>query len=277
MCSRFYLVFLLAFFCLGFFFFSSKAYAVSVTILKAPATITQDTFSVTATISGALAGTNYLRVDLYKDGTTNYFGETFNKSSWYSGSDGTQYIPVTIPDDLPVTIQGRVGSPTLGEFDGTGSYKLRIRRYTASGNPGSSDTLASVDVSVIFPTPTPTPVPITPEPTSAPTNKPTPTAKPTSAPTYQAKSVLLTKTPTVEDDAESTFGAVLGTMSADTFATTIPTRVAGEADHRKTEINLFPLLFILGGFILLASCGILIFSKSEKGQDIWKKIFPQKT
>lgn len=274
MCSRFYLSLFVAFLCLALFSFPQKADAVSVTVLNAPSTITQDTFTVTATISGALTGTNYLRVDLYKDGTTNYFGDTFNKTSWYNGSDGTQYFPVTIPDDLPVTIQGRVGSPTTGEFDGTGNYKLRIRRYTKSGSSGSGDTIDSVSVNIIFPTPTPTPIPITQEPTSLPTNKPTPTTKPTS--TSQVKSVLLTRTPTIEADAASTFGAVLGTMSANSFVTTIPTRVAGEADHRKTEIQLLPLLFILGGFLLLASCGILIFSKSEKGQELWKKFFPQK-
>lgn len=272
MCSRIYLGLFIAFSSLGFFFFPLKAQAVSVTILYAPTTITQDNFTIIATISGALSGTNYLRIDLYKDGTTNYFGETFNKTSWYNGSDGTQYLLITIPDDLPVTIQGRIGSPTLGEFDGTGNYKLRVRRYTKSGNSGSGDTMDSVSVNIIFPTPTPTPIPPTViTPTSPPITKPMPT--PTPKVTYSS---LLTKTPTLEDEPESTFGAVLGTMSADDtfFIPTSTPIVAGGQEKKGNTIG--AVILIIVGFLLLAACAILIVLKSEKGQNIWKKFFPQK-
>ena len=72
-------------------FFASKAYAVTISITDIPSTITDAPFVLTASISGASAGTNYLRVEIFKDGTNNYFGETYNGSDWYSGGDGTLY------------------------------------------------------------------------------------------------------------------------------------------------------------------------------------------
>src|SRR3972149_11172560 len=88
---------LLLFTALLFFLFPGRAYAVTVTISNNPSTITSESFNLTVSIEGAQAGTNYIRVDLYKEGTTDYyFGETYNGSSWYNGSEEVQYFPVTI-------------------------------------------------------------------------------------------------------------------------------------------------------------------------------------
>ena len=81
-------------------FLSAKVpntFAVTTSIISKPETITTEPFSVKITISGAQKGKdNYLRIDLYKEETTNYFGETKNDSEFYGGRDGTKYPSITI-------------------------------------------------------------------------------------------------------------------------------------------------------------------------------------
>lgn len=167
------------------FTFSSPALAVTTTISSFPLTIGADPFSVEVHIASASAGTNYLRIDLYKEGMTRYFGETHNGSIWYSGSDGKQYFPVTISSDLvTANFQGRVGNPSVSEYDGSGSYRLRVRRYTASGNYNAPEANASsvlLTINLTNPTPTPTIAPV-PTATSTPLPSPTPTPSPTATP-----------------------------------------------------------------------------------------------
>lgn len=168
---------------LFFLHFANPALAVTVSITDFPSTISQDSYTITASISGAATGTNYLRIDLYKDSTTNYFGETFNGSDWYGGSTYSQYFPVNIQSGIvwSGTIQGRVGSPSSTQYDWSGVYKLRLRRYTSGGGNTASEADASaVTISISLPTPTLT---LTPTPTTAPTNTPTPTPTPTAFPT----------------------------------------------------------------------------------------------
>lgn len=166
------------------FIFSSPVRAVTTAVSNLPSVIGSDPFSLAVSIANASPGTNYLRVDFYKEGTTNYFGETFNDSSWYNGSDGKQYFPITISgNSATANFQSKIGSPSTKEFDGQGQYRLRVRRYTASGNYNSAEANASsVSVSINLPTPTPTVTP-TPIPTPTPTVTPTPTSTPTPTPT----------------------------------------------------------------------------------------------
>ena len=168
--------------------FCKSSFAVSVSITNFPSTITSNPFNITISISGASSGTNYIRLDLYKDGTQNYFGQTYNGGDWYDGSEGIQYFPITVQSgtDFSGDIQARVGSPNSTDYDGVGSYKMRIRRYTASGNQGSEDANASA-VSIAINVPTPTLIP-TPTPTSEPTHTPTPTKSPTPTPTIKPTS-----------------------------------------------------------------------------------------
>lgn len=137
----------------------NPALAVTVTISNIPTTITDQLFNFDVSISEAGAGTNYLRVDLYKDGSANYFGETYNSNTWYSGSDGKQYLPITILSGQTWngSIQGRVGSPSLTDYSGSGNYKLKIRRYTSSGTAASSDTQTPQDIVVNLSSPSPSP------------------------------------------------------------------------------------------------------------------------
>lgn len=275
MCSRKLLIAIILFGVSVLFIFPQGISAVTVSIINAPATITQDDFTVTASISGAQSGTNYFRIDLYKDGTINYFGETYNKVAWYGGSDGTQYLPVTIPGELPAIIQGHIGNPTLTQFDGSGTYKLRVRRYTASGNPGSGDTMDNVVVAIVVPTATPTPAPTnTPVPTatSAPTNKPTPTPtiKPPSTPT-SISHISPTILPTLTIAISST-SAVLGTMASE-FDLLTPTTIPTTPIHIASDngISSKAIIFSIAGFCLLLACGILMLFQLKKSEKLWWK------
>lgn len=171
------------------FLFPKNIHAVAVTINSFPSSISSDIFVVEASISGATNATNYLRVDLYKEGTKNYFGETYNGSDWYFGSDGKNYYPVQIQNSsASATIQAQIGNPTATDYPGPGIYKMKIRRYTSSGSSSSNDTQTPVEVQLTYVPLTPTPTE-SPTPTSTPTPTNTPTATPTTTPT-------VTKTPT---------------------------------------------------------------------------------
>src|SRR5258708_665683 len=128
---NFFCIFIALFFLL---WFPRPAFSVTVSIINPPATITDEFFTLNASVSGAATGTNYLRVDIYKDSTTNYFGETFNGSDWYSGSDGKQYFPISVKTGVIWNgqIQARIGSVLNNDYDGSGKYKIRLRRYTTS-------------------------------------------------------------------------------------------------------------------------------------------------
>lgn len=181
-----------------------KIFAVTVTVDSFPSNITSEIFDIGVTVLGANNGTNYLRIDLYKEGTNNYFGETYNGSDWYSGSTGTNYFPITIQNaSASATVQGQIGNPNSSAYLGPGAYKLKIRRYTSSGSLSSNDTQMPVDIQIIYQTPSPTPTaaPTEGPQTSNPTATPIKTATPTA--TAQATPTIKPKTPTPTPSAES--------------------------------------------------------------------------
>lgn len=190
---------------------ASQVVAVSVTILSVPNTISEDKFSLSVETEGATAGTNYLRVDLFKEGTKNYFGETDNGQYWYGGSDAKQYFPITIETGVSniATFSARLGEPTIGDYPGPGTYKLRIRRYTSSGGQGSEDpSPVSVEITKVLPTPTPSPSP-TPTPQPSPTQTPTPTPKPSPTPSPSLKPPT-SLSPSISPLASISTGTVAG-------------------------------------------------------------------
>ena len=244
------------------FYFSSKVFAVSVSITNFPSSITSDSFTVNVSVLGASSGTNYIRVDLYKDGTQNYFGETYNGSDWYSGSDGKQYFPITIIDSkstVAASLQARIGIPNSSDYDNQGSYKMRIRRYTSSGGQGSEDpsnSAVSIAINVSTPTPTPTPMPsVTQSPQNSPTSIPASnmviiTPKPS------------TPVPSIAFDNESSEEAVLGESSESSILNP-SSNPLGIQDSKEKEIvlssrenNIGKILIFLG-FVFILACGIL--------------------
>ena len=210
--------------------FPHKAFAVTISVDQYPSSISQDPFTVNVSISGASEGQNYLRVDLYKEGTSNYFGETFNGSDWYGESDGKSYSSVTVDSSKTASahIQARIGTPSVTEFPGAGTYKLRIRRYTTSGNQASNDqqTPVNIEINYALPTPTSTPSP-TPKPTNTPIPSKTPTPIKTPTPTTKPSSVstkVLTVTPVFKNPTSPEFA-----KSTNKNSEIVPSSILGES------------------------------------------------
>jgi hypothetical protein len=250
------------------FFLPHSVSAVSVSILTYPTTITEDAFTLTASISGAATGTNYLRVDIYKDGKTNYFGETFNGSDWYSGSDGKQYLPISVKTGTiwNGTIQARIGDFSNADYDGSGSYRIRLRRYTSSGGSGSEDAaLSSQTITIAVPTVTPTPTTI-PDPTATPkiSKAPTATVIPNKSPTTKPIQKMLI--PTLKSKMVDKSIPGISTKSAEKKST--PTRSPSPPKSNEilikgsTAENL-SAVFIIAGGLMVMGCGILIFLKRK--------------
>lgn len=211
MSKKYLLLFIFLFFTFSLFF-PKSVFAVNTTITNYPATINEsDIFKIDVLVTGATNGTNYLRVDLFKESTTNYFGETFNGINWYSGSTGTNYFPIQIINSsASATLQGRIGSPSLTSYSGLGSYKLKIRRYTSSGNVASNDVQTPVDIQIILGQQSPSP---TPSLSPSPTTSPSPTA---------IEQITPTPTPTEPEQTETPIATVTLTPIG-TEPPTIPT------------------------------------------------------
>lgn len=255
---------------LFFLYFANPALAVSVTISDYPSTVAEDSFTITASVSGATTATNYLRIDMHKEGTQNYFGETFNGSDWYGGSTYSSYLPISIQSGVTWsgTIQGRMASPTTTQYDGEGTYKIRLRRYTASGGSSASEANNSaVEIAIVIPTSTPTPT-NTPTPTSTPT--PAPTATPTPSPTP-------TKTPT-PTSIPNTPTPISKPMASPTAANVLPTFVLGESAENglilsptenplaksKNASNDLQKILMFIGVVFISACAILAFRAIKK-------------
>ncbi|HWA52077.1 MAG TPA: hypothetical protein VG895_03425 [Patescibacteria group bacterium] len=133
----------------------------SIVINSFPQTISSDAFNVDVTINGAKSGTNYLRIELFKDGTNNYFGETFNNKDWYGGTDGLSYLPVEIKSaSTSAMIQGRIDNSN--NYLGPGNYDLKIKRYTQSGNAADdSEQNVVVNINYVLQTPSISPSAVT--------------------------------------------------------------------------------------------------------------------
>jgi hypothetical protein len=242
-----------------FLIVSKAAWSVTVNITNFPVIVTDEPFTLTASISGATAGTNYLRVDIFKESTSNYFGETFNGSDWYGGSSFTSYYPISIQSGVfwSGSLQGRVGSPTQTEYDSQGTYKIRLRRYTSGGGTSSSEAnLSSVPVSIVFPTQTPTPLP----PTNTPT--PTPTLKPT--PTTVSKQLVAKTSPIQQVLKSETESKIEKGVSTSTALFSFETEKNKEKKSQKKQTivlsdQLFtPKIFVVIGILILILCAIVI-------------------
>jgi hypothetical protein len=115
---------------------------------------------------------SYLRVVFFPTGT-NYFGFTKNNNgNWISTTaDKTQYFKISADETKTGTWSGTLNArldPEDSAYSGSGSYFLKVVRYTAGGS--KSGETETVSISVTGPSPTLTPVP-TPLPTPTPTPK----------------------------------------------------------------------------------------------------------
>ena len=242
-----------------FILFPKKINAVTININNSPSIISTGSFNVDVFISGPSDGKNYLRIDLYKEGTTQYFGETFNGTDWYSGSIGTNYFAVDIVDSTAsATLSGRIGNPSSSEYPGPGAYKLRIRRYTSSSSYSTGDQVpVNVNIEVSTPTPNPTEEPIN-DPTSTPTS--TPTLKPTSTPLpTKSPSPKPTKTPTPELTEETGIQVeVLGIQSEK--QSPIPQEELQESSE-KPKVSIVAIVFVILGISFVGFSGFAFFKQ----------------
>lgn len=249
-----------------FLFFSiTPIYAVTISIATQSAFISSDIFKIDVTISGATNATNYLRADLFKEGTTNYFGETYNGSDWYSGSDGKSYFPVQIQNSsASATFQAQIGNPSINDYPGPGIYKLKVRRYTSSGSQSSNDSQTPIDVQIIYSSPTPTSTTI---PTSLPTQTPTPV--PTSSPTNTISPSNTPKpTPTLKPTSTPKPSSTPKIIPTDIIYPTyvMPTgKVLGEATEKRPSALLRWVGLILGGVgaVIIATAASQIWNKEN--------------
>ena len=205
-------------------------------------------FTLSATMSGLSKNAVYrLRIALAQPGTTNYFGSTWNGSSWYNGTPA----PIQYAYFLSITtdaqgswsgdIQGKIDSDDPNFTTGSGVYDVKLGRYTQTG---SSATWSDTVPITIF-APEPTPLPPTSIPTPLPTEKPPTIIPKTPVPTIKLVPSILTPTEIASLSAD-----ILGTESAVASISPI-TRVAAMATQKPSVIFL-----IVGSIIVLAAAGI---------------------
>lgn len=145
---------------MGFLFLTSPALAVTVTISNVPSSITSEPFSFNVSVSSAQSSTtNYLRANLFPPSTTNYFGYTQNGSSYVNSSTYSDYLP--IPIDSSGNWSGSILAkldPNSSYYSGSGTYNLKVRRYTQSGSSytWSDEAILTINYSS---TPSPSPSP----------------------------------------------------------------------------------------------------------------------
>ena len=251
---------------ISFFIFPSKVNAVNISINNYPSSISTEIFNVDVLVTGATNATNYLRVDLYKEGTTNYFSENYNGSDWYSGSDGKMYFPILIQDSsASATIQAQIGNPSETDYPGPGVYKLKIRRYTSSGSQSSNDIQSPVDIQINYVRPTPTQTAtLTSTATSIATATSTPTKTATATPTKTAtpKSTV-TSTPTEKPTDESNSENKINLTETDIKIEKSPEGIVAGASVTKKS-PLLSIFFIISGVGFLGYGGYLIYNKKHE-------------
>lgn len=254
-----------------YFFTASLQHVYAVTIVPVSVDMVSpvigDSFSVTASVSGALLGNIYfLKCRIGANSSSLADGQTFNTqtSKWLddTGSTGAwaDMPHVTINGDgtWQGILQCRIKS---GVSDEAKTLFLRACLNTNNGCGTSFQSTSSLTLSPIVPTPTPTPTPTpspTPEPTitktptptctptplatSTPTPTPTPTPLPTATPTPISTPLV---TPQPEEEAPPA-GDVLG---AEIQVSPDP---ASSGQRFSTQPFIVSLLLVGMGFALLS-------------------------
>lgn len=246
---------------------TKSAYAVTLTISDYPQIISNVPFTTALSVQGAQAGTNYLRVDLYKEGTTKYFGETYNGTDWYSGSNGKEYFPVSIQSGQTWTgnVQAKVGEPSSSDYPEPGLYKMRIRRYTTSGNQGGEDanvSAVSVNIDIPAPSPTPTPVSDQAQPSSSTSNPKSPSPVPKSTTTSVSNNRAVTATPSPRVLSQSTSYSPSASPVLELARSPSPT-ASPAVDLSQNTPKFAGILVVSGAFLIAASSGLYLLYRKK--------------
>ena len=224
-----------------------------------PTTISTDDYTVDVTVS-APQGTSYIRLDLFKESTTNhYFGETYNGSEWYGGSDGTRYLALNISETKIATISvtGRVGEPDNSDYPGPGQYKLKARRYTSPGSYLWGDPV-TVELTKPLPTPNPSPQP-TPHVSPSPAATPSVTPPPSAATPFRISSPRTNPTPKKEVAATAEFKEVLGETTVSVIPSSSTQVLSASKSAESGSKRPVGLLLIIFGALLSGVAGFLFY------------------
>lgn len=189
----------------------NSVFAVTLKIVDVPSTIETEDFTVKFLVTGAKPATNYFRVLLYTEGARTYLAQTWNGSSWYDGSDGKTYFPLSVST---ATSSGEIKAK-IKQGVVSGNYMISLKRYTASGSSADDEvsprsvfikrTVADPQVTKVQDSPLPSP-------TQEPSDHPSPT--PVTKSEFETPSRKLEVTP--EPTAELTEQVVLSATSSGT-------------------------------------------------------------
>lgn len=256
-----------------FLHFANPVFAIAPVITASPSgTITLDTtFTITATMSGLSKSAIYrLRIAIAQPGTSNYFGSTYDGTIWHMGSiaDGN-FVSITT-DAIGVwggDVQGKIDSDDPNFTTGSGTYDLKVGRYTQTGSTATWSDPINITIAVpstptptATPTPTPTSTP-TPTPTASPTNTPTPTKTPTPTPT----SNVPTSKPTTQSAQENVSrNSVLGETTGNGLNISPPENLI--SDVAKKPDTIFQAIIMLLGVVFIVICIILTTRIIKKGE-----------
>lgn len=247
-----------------FLFSANPAHATRVVSITSDTSLLNgwEDMTVTASMSGFTNGeTIYIKGAFYKDGTSDYFGQTDNNGNWIVNNDTTTSQKQIIPNNWDGTLKIR-GDFNDSDYKGEGDYKLKVGFYYITSGGKLSDvnwSTNSIDVKITNPPPTATP---TPSPTNTPV-PPSPTSKPTSTPTPKLTTVPTSKiSPTLDPQAE---GAEQTTASGLQIDPSPTTEVLGMSTQ-KDQVQPMPYILIIAGVVLFVVCGILLFLQWKKSQ-----------
>lgn len=163
-------------------------------------TITANTL---LSVQGGAGKTYYLEGALKSSTLTNYFGQTWNDSSWipYSGSSNyTSFKAITLDanSSWSGTLLFKVDTSSAF-YTGPGEYTLKLIRFTTSGNDTPSSTISTITITQNTQSPTPSP-------STSPTPTPTPTSSASPSPSPSPENFVLSGVPS---SLETTQGFIL--------------------------------------------------------------------
>lgn len=245
----------------------------SFTITDAPSSINFDQeFEVLVNLENASHNINYyLQVALTSPESTAYFGYTQKEDgTWYKYNE-TYDLFYKITTSQEGSWSGKLkGKPDIEDtnFKGTGSYLLKIGRFTSTGKShywsdnsltiniaGPTPTSTPTLTPTMTPSPTPTPIPTS---TSTPTSSPSP--KPTSTPTFTPTSqptVTLTPTPTTTSIIkESTNSASIAGVAIETDKEATPYALL---TNKKKSFNLLLIAPVVLSILFIAASIFLFY------------------
>lgn len=253
-----------------FFLLATIVFASAPNISNTPSEINLDSqFAVSASMDGLSANTTYrMRIVLATQGSSNYFGSTFNGSEWYNGTpspiDYTKFQTITTDQNGAWSgdIQGKVENSDPNFTSGGGTYDLKVGRYTAGGSSATWSNVVAVNL--IAPSPAPSP---TPNPSPSPTPSPIPTPASTPIPTpIKSPSPSPKPTPKSTPSPSSQTTAVLGEtndISASPSPSASPETESGSLSKTKAAA----LITGSGAILIALSFGFYLWYSKLLGHE----------